>query len=197
MTIAQPLTEADRARAADRRACIAMLRHHPAQADPAWRRRLAASLRRSGVASARAAPSPSGELALDALRATVEALCETTHDLPPRAIEPFGIDCEGATARPMLADILREVAAGAGVTILEIQAAGRQRRITRARHEYFWRAATETLHSLPAIGRHCGGRDHTTVLHGIHAHCIRSGARLPRGMMPSNRVARRLAEGRA
>lgn len=36
-----------------------------------------------------------------------------------------------------------------------------------AKHECYWRAKQETSWSLPAIGRYFGGRDHTTILHGV------------------------------
>jgi chromosomal replication initiation ATPase DnaA len=34
--------------------------------------------------------------------------------------------------------------------------------------------------SLPQIGRRLGGRDHTTVLHGIRRHCELNGLPYPR-----------------
>jgi chromosomal replication initiator protein len=36
---------------------------------------------------------------------------------------------------------------------------------TRARHVAIYLARTMTTKSLPEIGRHMGGRDHTTILH--------------------------------
>lgn len=36
----------------------------------------------------------------------------------------------------------------------------------RARHIYFTLAKEFTTKSYPQIGRHCGGKDHTTVMHG-------------------------------
>ena len=36
-----------------------------------------------------------------------------------------------------------------------------------ARQEAYWRLRHESRRSYPEIGRACGGRDHTTILHGV------------------------------
>lgn len=63
--------------------------------------------------------------------------------------------------------IMHEVAEKHRVTVGEIKSSNRAQHLVRARYEVFYRLRTETDMSLPAIGRRCGGRDHTTVLHGI------------------------------
>ncbi len=42
--------------------------------------------------------------------------------------------------------------------------------IVRARQEAMWRLKMETSMSYPAIGRRLGGKDHTTILHGVRKH---------------------------
>ena len=42
-----------------------------------------------------------------------------------------------------------------------------RRRFCIARHIFFWLSRKYTSHSLPQIGAFCGGRDHSTVCHGI------------------------------
>lgn len=69
--------------------------------------------------------------------------------------------------RPSIRQILAEVALQTGFTVDEIKSARRAKALCMARHFVFWRAKTETLLSLPEIGRRVGHRDHTTVLHGI------------------------------
>lgn len=49
----------------------------------------------------------------------------------------------------------------------EILTRRRQKQIVLARHVAFWIAKKVTLWSLPEVGRRIGGRDHTTVLHGV------------------------------
>lgn len=70
-------------------------------------------------------------------------------------------------SEPTLQWILHETAAKHGMTVPEIISARRDPELVNARHEYMWRAKRETSKSLPQIGRACGGRDHSTVLHGL------------------------------
>ncbi len=66
--------------------------------------------------------------------------------------------------------ILREVAAAHGVDLLDLMSKRRGRALVAARHEAMYRMRYETTMSLPQIGRRMGGRDHSTVLHGIRSH---------------------------
>lgn len=52
-----------------------------------------------------------------------------------------------------------------GVDWLDITSARRSASIVRPRQVVLWAARRHTTLSLPQIGRRCGGRDHTTVLH--------------------------------
>jgi chromosomal replication initiator protein len=64
-----------------------------------------------------------------------------------------------------LADIEAATCEQFGLTPQELLSAARTLRITRPRQLAMYLARELTSESLPAIGRHFGGRDHTTVLH--------------------------------
>jgi hypothetical protein len=66
--------------------------------------------------------------------------------------------------------ILKEVADEGGVPVSELIGPWRTQHIVHLRQKAMYRLRHETLMSLPQIGRFMGGRDHTTVLHGIAAH---------------------------
>lgn len=73
--------------------------------------------------------------------------------------------------------IVREVCAKHGLTVPQIIGTCRSRDIVAARHEAFWRLSRETKMSSTRIGYRMGGKDHTTVLHGIKMHKQRMAAR--------------------
>jgi len=78
--------------------------------------------------------------------------------------------------RQSIANILREVALDYGLTIAALTGQRRQQHITKPRQEVYYRAFIECAHlSYPEIARRIGGRDHTTILHGVRAHCQRIG----------------------
>jgi hypothetical protein len=78
--------------------------------------------------------------------------------------------------RQTVANILREVAQEYGLTVAALTGQGRSRHIAWPRQEAYYRAFTECPHlSYPEIARRIGGRDHTTILHGVRAHCERNG----------------------
>lgn len=77
--------------------------------------------------------------------------------------------------RRTMPDILRTVSRLHLVTPEELIAQDRRKRLVLARQEFMARAyETPTLsgrmRSLPEIGRFLGGRDHTTILHGVNRH---------------------------
>lgn len=73
--------------------------------------------------------------------------------------------------------IIAEVADAHDVLIADLLSPRRAVRLVHARHEAMWRLRNETTMSLPMIGKRLGGRDHTTVLHGIRKHEERLGAK--------------------
>lgn len=72
-----------------------------------------------------------------------------------------------------LRQIMREVSEKYNVSIVDIKSERRTQFIVKPRQEFFYRARTETGHSLPNIAKFCGNRDHTTVLHGVRKHAER------------------------
>lgn len=68
-------------------------------------------------------------------------------------------------SRLKLRTICQVVADYYGVDWTDITSARRGRDIVRPRQVTMWAVRRHTALSLPQIGRRCGGRDHTTVLH--------------------------------
>lgn len=69
-----------------------------------------------------------------------------------------------------MAAIAKEVCQKHGITKLEFMSKRRRPVFNMARQEFMYRARNETLYSFPQIARFLGGRDHTTVMHGVRAH---------------------------
>lgn len=69
--------------------------------------------------------------------------------------------------------IADEVCAKHNLSFEQMCSDQRRKDIVAARFETFYRLSTETSMSLPQIGRRIGGKDHTTVLHGIRQYKAR------------------------
>jgi len=80
-------------------------------------------------------------------------LTDLIGDVPPRP--------------PTVREIVAKVAEHFHMRPEEILSSRRQREIVRPRHVAMYLAKMLTPRSLPEIGRHLGGRDHTTILHGF------------------------------
>jgi hypothetical protein len=65
--------------------------------------------------------------------------------------------------------ILQDVAERHGVTVDDIKSPLRTRRVVLARQEAYY-LLREAGYSFPQIGRFCGGRDHSTAMHGVGMH---------------------------
>lgn len=78
---------------------------------------------------------------------------------------------------PKIESIIFEVVEHFGVSRVDLLSARRTRNIVNPRHVAMFLASTMTPFSLPQIGRQLGGKDHTTVLHGVRriAHMIAAG----------------------
>lgn len=74
---------------------------------------------------------------------------------------------KGGESGPSLASILQAVSEATWIGTADLKSPRRRRDVVRARMIYYIVARQLTSHSLPAIGRTVGGRDHCTVLHGI------------------------------
>jgi chromosomal replication initiation ATPase DnaA len=78
------------------------------------------------------------------------------------------------TPRAELLNCLAAFAAAHDLTLNDLFCDSRERRITSVRQAAY--ALTKTLrplYSLPEIGRVFGGRDHTTIIHGLRRHAAR------------------------
>ena len=93
--------------------------------------------------------------------------------------------------------ILEEICQKHQVTQADVVGPSRAGLHTRARHELFYRAATERPDiSLTVIGRLIGGRDHTTVLSGAHCHADRHNLSDPTRTVKANSVQRIIREAK-
>jgi DNA-binding PadR family transcriptional regulator len=66
-----------------------------------------------------------------------------------------------------IARIQRVVAHHFKIPVIEMISARRGRAVARPRQIAMWLAKQTTTQSLPDIGRRFGGRDHTTIIHGV------------------------------
>jgi len=64
-------------------------------------------------------------------------------------------------------EIMVAVSRATNVSVTEMKSPRRWKRAARARHIYFALCRQLTSRTLPMIGRSCGDRDHTTIMHGI------------------------------
>jgi hypothetical protein len=69
--------------------------------------------------------------------------------------------------KPRIVEIQRATAARCGVPVSELLSERRGQRVSKARHLAMYLARELTLKSFPEIGYAFGGRDHSTVLHGV------------------------------
>lgn len=84
-------------------------------------------------------------------------------------VAPDPIDVPMTSAQRIIKDICHKH----GCTMGELYSARRAHPLVVARHEAMYRLSKETSMSLPAIGRRLGGRDHSTVIHGVKKHALR------------------------
>jgi len=106
------------------------------------------------------------------LVSTQQLLAEQIEAIPPKpvSIKPIDEAYEMSFKRTpvwIARSMLLEVAQQTGLTIQEVIGQQRNPNVVAARHYLMWRLRRETTWSLPEIGRFLGGRDHTTVIHGI------------------------------
>lgn len=76
-------------------------------------------------------------------------------------------------SRALMRDVAQAVADKHGISLDVLRSEKRDRPIAWARQEAMWECRRQTTQSLPQIGLFFGGRDHSTVLHGIHRHQAR------------------------
>jgi chromosomal replication initiation ATPase DnaA len=89
-----------------------------------------------------------------------------------RRIEPRPVSVKAilslAEHQVALADILRAVAYTYHVPVRVLVSNRRDLQAVRARRAYYVLATCLTMRSSSEIGRECGDRDHSTVLHGVN-----------------------------
>lgn len=68
---------------------------------------------------------------------------------------------------PSIRDIQKAVCKLYDVKLVDMLSSRRTAIIVKPRQVAMFLSKTQTLHSLPQIGRRFGGRDHTTVLHAV------------------------------
>ncbi len=78
--------------------------------------------------------------------------------------EEFSVERQ-SKARITVADIQREVAKDFGVEVADLKSKNRKRHFVRPRQVAMYLSKVFTPRSYPEIGRHFGGRDHSTVIH--------------------------------
>jgi len=78
------------------------------------------------------------------------------------------VECVKVRTTLWLDDIARVVCDVYNTTKTEFVSHRRRHYIVEARQVFYWLARKHTSFSLPQIGAFCGGRDHTTVLHGVN-----------------------------
>lgn len=104
------------------------------------------------------------------VQAALSAPAEPTPPPEPPVPDPLVVEVAAIAAltkRIKVADIVRAVAAHYRVREADILSQRRTRSIVRPRQVAMFLARELTPRSLPEIGRLIGGRDHTTVLHGV------------------------------
>jgi hypothetical protein len=77
------------------------------------------------------------------------------------------------TTHEIVRRIKAEVARAYNVTVMDLESARRDIAAVRARHCAVWRIKRETPWSTTRIGRAFGGRDHSSIIHGIRRHQAR------------------------
>jgi len=118
--------------------------------------------------------------ALEALRIATEYAIESgkRRDKMTRKFERTIEACELLKDEDTtLAAIAKSVCRKYGLSQRDLKAQRRTKSLSTARQEFFWLARTLTDRSYPEIGRWCGKRDHTTVIHGVKKHIERIEAR--------------------
>jgi chromosomal replication initiator protein len=78
-------------------------------------------------------------------------------------------------SEPTMASIAADVAGKYGISIDALRSRDQTHDIAHPRQEAMYLMHKTGRYSMPQIGRYFGGKDHTTVLHGIRAHAKRAG----------------------
>lgn len=108
---------------------------------------------------------PSVDELLDAFR----LICQRKIEEQTTALEQRGMPVDEIPPPRITIKLIAEfVSVAFSISVLDLMSQRRMLILTKPRHAMFWLARHLTGRSLPDIGRRCGGRDHTTILHGVH-----------------------------
>lgn len=101
----------------------------------------------------------------------VRPIARATYLAPDRRLEwRAPVVSEGKPAARGWKKVILDCACEAGLDSIDLVGASRKIMHSVPRQKAMWLMKTELGMSLPAIGRRLGGRDHTTILHGIRRH---------------------------
>ena len=96
------------------------------------------------------------------------------------SFDPSWLRARDRGDRTRLSAICAEVAERHYVTVEDIRGLKRHRYIAWPRQEFMFIAYSTGRWSTTTIGRWCGSRDHTTVIHSCKAHARRNGLKVPK-----------------
>ncbi|RME96327.1 MAG: hypothetical protein D6773_17275 [Alphaproteobacteria bacterium] len=88
----------------------------------------------------------------------------------PVKVIPRPAPLPGDERLPTLQEIAEHVAWLYGIGVADMRGKGRTRDVVEARNHAFYLARRRTGKPYARIGEYFGGRDHTTVIHGIRKH---------------------------
>lgn len=94
-----------------------------------------------------------------------------TFDTPCQHFQSIWTLTDAVEPPVRLSTILQAVSMVTKLSLKEITSANRQFPLVRARTMYYGLARNMTEQPTTIIGRHCGGRDHSTVVHGNKSFC--------------------------
>lgn len=91
---------------------------------------------------------------------------------------------------PMIADIRRATCAECNLTDVDLLSDRRARSVSWPRQMAMYLTREMTTRSLPDIGYHFGGRDHSTVIHAIRQ--VEARKRFPETVQALNAIRKRV-----
>lgn len=94
-------------------------------------------------------------------------------------VSPIGPQPVAVPKLPRARDLLREFALAHDIDVNTLISPKRSLWLVRLRQELMVVLYTQTALSLPQIGALLGGRDHTTILHGVRKYCSMAGIPIP------------------
>jgi DNA-binding FrmR family transcriptional regulator len=100
---------------------------------------------------------------VEVIKAAAEFMLERTSEAHSKLAEFMG----PVERKQTLEDIMRSVCRKFKITRLELKDQRRAAYHVLAHQFFFYKCKQLTTRSYPEIGRFCGDRDHTTVLHGV------------------------------